>query len=147
MHSKESSFSLHLQFCPASSSFILEARISSAKLNMSHLGSEWTLTRSALLLWRFASGNVWKSGSLRNSPDATSSPMSDILKTDYKTKTNIHYEGGLSEEKICDKKQETQEQIMDSPRPKYSTAQRSASTSRSIFLCWYLYSHCWPVRG
>lgn len=57
-------------------------------------------------------------------PDATSSPMSDILKTDYKTKTNIHYEVGLSEGKICDKKQDTQAQIMDSPRPKYSTAQR-----------------------
>lgn len=43
--------------------------------------------------------------------------MSDILKTDDKTKTNIHYEGGLSEGKIRDKKQETQAHIMDSPRP------------------------------
>ena len=54
--------------------------------------------------------------------------MSDILKTDDKTKTNLHYEGGLIEGKIRDKNQESQAHIMDSPRPKYSTAQRQAST-------------------
>ena len=60
--------------------------------------------------------------------------MSDILKTDDKTKTNLHYEGGLSEGKICDKKQETQAHTMDSLRPKYSTAQRQASPFNILVL-------------
>ena len=72
--------------------------------------------------------------------------MSDILKTDDKTKTNLHYEGGLSEGKIRDKNQESQAHIMDSPRPKYSTAHRGKHP-RSIFLCWDLHSDFLPVRG
>lgn len=63
--------------------------------------------------------------------------MSDILKTDDKTKTNLHYEGGLSEAKICDKKQGTQAHIMDSPWPKHSTAQRQA-TMFNVFVSGFM---------
>ena len=64
---------------PALSWSIFDARISSVKLNMSHLGSEWTLTCNALLLWRFAKGNTCRSGCLRKLVDEYSSPVSDIL--------------------------------------------------------------------